>query len=608
MKKVDKNFTKIKSWFGKSNIRKQLYTIYFMALFLPIAIIGVFLLVNTNRILTNYHKDLVESDNLRVKTILFEITTQVYNISEELIYDTAIREILTNNYYISFERESRASDISILHSYVTNHAEIDGIEIYTDNATFSDYKQFRKVNDEIANTDWYQKAISQSSVFYMPMASYDNYGNAYWNLCLIRKIPLGNTKYSGVLVIKVSDNYLRTRLISQEYGVMVTANEEEVFYSSDREMYGKKTVAPIDYEDGYYEYVGDMEIAEKKHLVEISTLHLYQSDSRLYIFTMNDQAYDNINNILALCILIILLAILIPGIIIHFFTDYFTTRVLTLRQAMNQVSNEDYELVNQVQGRDELSEAFSDLVVMVHNIKQKDADMYEARLNEQELISEQQIMEFKMLSSQVNPHFLYNTLETIRMKALAAGNKEIETAVKLLGRSMRYVLESTGTAFTLLQNEFQHVENYLLIQKLRFGDKFDHRIQVDSDIHPERLYVLPLLLQPIVENALLHGLEETEFGGILVIKVHKKQEGKEWVLMIDVMDNGIGMERAVLKKLRKDVAVKDMSRSRSIGMYNVNQRMKLTYGEKYGLRIYAKQGEGCVVRLRIPFERMNGMV
>lgn len=175
---------------------------------------------------------------------------------------------------------------------------------------------------------------------------------------------------------------------------------------------------------------------------------------------------------------------------------------------MHQASTEDYDIRSYIQGQDEISEAFSDLEVMVRNIKKKDAEMYEARINEAELLNEQQVMEFKMLASQINPHFLYNTLETIRMKAFAANDKEVARAIKLLGKSMRYVLENTGTSYTTLSRELEHVNVYLDIQKLRFTDKFDGITEIGEDVDPEKIYILPLLLQPVVENAILHGLEE----------------------------------------------------------------------------------------------------
>lgn len=585
----------------KTKIKQQLYFIYFAAIVLPITIIGSFLLINTSKLLTNYHRDLLESDNLRVKTILFEITTQVYNISEELTFDNNLREMLGHSYYIRSSMEQKASEITILDNYSYNHAEIEGIEIYTDNPSFMEYKQFHPADETVQSSEWFQKAVNQSSVFWYPMMTTDKYGNEYWNLCLIRKIPLKNSAHNAVLVIKISDNYLKTRINSQEYAAMISVDKEPVFYSSNRELYGSQQPVAIDYEEDYFQYVGTQKINGRNCFVEMSTLHMYQSESRVYIFTMNDQAYRNISNIILICLLIIALAILIPGIIIHYFTVYFTSRVLTLRQAMHQASNEDYEIVNSVRGQDELSEAFSDLEIMVQKIKQKDADMYEARINEKELVSAQQAMEFKMLASQINPHFLYNTLETIRMKAFTVGDKEVATAIKLLGKSMRYVLENTGTSFTTLDHELEHVENYLAIQKLRFGEKFDSCLEVAPQIQPAQLYILPLLLQPVVENALLHGLEEKEANGRIVISIYRQQD----FINIDVSDNGCGMDEKELSDLQKNIEIKDMSRSKSIGLYNINQRMKLNYGEDCGIQIYSAVNEGTTIRLCIPEEKMK---
>lgn len=355
MKKLKFHFRKL------TNIRQQLYTIYFAALFLPIMIIGIFLLMNTYTLLANYHRDLLESDNLRVKNVLFEITTQVYNISENLIFDENIKEILSTDYEQRTNLIQKAGNLTVVDNNAQNHAEIEGIEIYTDNPTFTDYKQFYKADDDIQKSDWYQKAISQSSVFWIPMTTTDKYGNEYWNLSLVRRIPLTDTEYNAVLVIKISDNYLRTRINSQEYAAMVSVNEGEVFFNSDRSQYGIKQKVSIDYDENYYQYTGTKKINGVTYFVDVSTLNLYQSDSRLYICTMNDQGYVSIKRILTICVLILAVAILIPGIIIHYFTEYFTSRVLILRKAMHQASNEDYDIRSFIQGEDEISEAFSDL-------------------------------------------------------------------------------------------------------------------------------------------------------------------------------------------------------------------------------------------------------
>lgn len=587
----------------KSSIKKQLYSIYIAAVIVPITLIGSFLLWNTNRLLTNYYRDLLESDNSRVKNILFEITTQVYNISEELAFDTDIRDILTENYYMEQNLMQRVDRLTSIDNYNYNYAEIEDIEIYTDNSSFRNYKQFRYADYEIQQERWYQKALNQSSAFWVPMMSTDKYGNEYWNLSLVRKITLLDSDWHGVLVIKVCDNYLNTRISSQEYETMISVDEEPIFFSSDRDAYGTEQIVPINYGESFYRHEGNMKIDDQVYFVDVSTLPMYQSDSNVYICTMNGHAYGSIISIIRTCLIIIAVAVLIPGILVLFFMNYFTSRVLTLRHAMHQASNDDYEITDSLNGRDELSEAFSDLKIMVRKIKDKDAQMYEAQLKEKELVNEQQEMEFKVLASQINPHFLYNTLETIRMKAFKAGDREVATAIKLLGKSLRYVLENTGTAYTTLNRELEHVETYLAIQKLRFGDKFDSVLETGEGVDTEQIYILPLLLQPVVENALLHGLEEKEKGGEIRMQLYIREE----FLFIDITDNGCGMEEKVLEQLRRNIEVRDISRSKSIGLYNINQRLKLSYGGSRGMRIYSEYGKGTTVRITLPLEKVKNI-
>lgn len=587
----------------KSKIRTQLYAIYFLSVILPVSIIGIFLVVNTHKLITNYHRDMLQADNLRVKNILFEITTQVNNISEVIAFDNNIRDVLRGSYYFRGVLTGKVDELSILDTYDNNYAEIESIEIYTDNPTIADYKQFLYADDAIQETEWYNTALNQASVFWQPLMRTDKYGNEYWNLCLIRRIPIINSSYQAVLVIRISDNYLHTRIGSQEYQVMVSVNQSPIFFSSARDVYGQEQLFPIDYEENYYEYSGNLKIGEQISFADVSTLLMYESESRLYICTMNEEAYSDINNIVLTCVTIILVAILIPGIMISFFTRYFTERIQTLRHAMHQASNEDYDITASVTGGDEVSEAFSDLKIMVQNIKQKDADMYEARLKEKEMINKQQEMEFKMLASQINPHFLYNTLETIRMKAFTAGAREVATAIKLLGKSMRYVLENTGTTFVTLNRELEHVQTYLTIQKLRFGDKFDSTFEIAEDIQSEEWYILPLLLQPIVENAVLHGLEEKETDGHIRIAVYRKEN----LFFIDVSDNGCGMEEEELETLRRSIEIKDTSRSKSIGLYNINQRITLYYGKNQCMRINSEPNHGTTVRLILPVEKMENV-
>ena len=361
----------------------------------------------------------------------------------------------------------------------------------------------------------------------------------------------------------------------------------------------------IDYEEPYFQRRDRIRQDGVTCFIDISTLYTYQSESRLYITTIDPGGFRNIQNILLLCIAVLLLALVIPLIMIHFFTGYFVERVGVLRQEMHKASNRDYGLIPILQGNDELSDVFADLQVLVKNIKEQEAKVYEAQIKEKEFMISQQEMEFKMLASQINPHFLYNTLETIRMKAFTAGDREVATAVKLLGRSMRYVLENVGASVTSLEGEIEHVDIYMMIQQLRFGDRILYEKKVEEGLELSEYQILPLLLQPVVENAILHGMEEKEEGGVIRLSVYSRISDGFRLLYIDVEDNGCGMASEALEKLRKDIEIRDMSRSKSIGLYNINQRIRQYYGNGYRMHIYSKSKEGTLIRLIIPAEYMQ---
>lgn len=602
MKKIQniaKNFSRV-------TIRRQLYRIYTVVIVVPILLIGSFLLVYTNYLMRNYYTDLLESDNYRVRNLLFDITREVYGISRDISFDDGVRSILSGEFESRQEYMRAVDRNEVLNRYAKTYAEVSAIEIYTDNPSISNYKQFKQMDEGIPETSWYQQAMEQAGVFWKAIPWEDGYRDSNWDLCLVKQIQLVNSPYQAVLVIHIATNYLWIWADSTEYDSMLSVDRGPVFYSSDTQRIGRTQPGAIDYEEPYFQYTGREKVGGQQCFINISTLHAYQSGSKIYICVMDRHGYANIRKVLWVCGLIIATALLIPGILIYIFTTYFTGRVRLLRQEMHKASNQDYELIPAFQGNDELSEAFGDLQVMVQNIKEQEAKTFQAQIKEQELLIRQQEMEFKMLASQINPHFLYNTLETIRMKALTAGDREAATAIKLLGKSMRYVLENIGTAYTTLEAELGHVDEYMEIQKLRFGSRIGYQKNIAEGLELSRCAILPLLLQPVVENAVVHGLDEMEENGMIVISVYTKKPDEEEFLLIDVEDNGCGMSEEALNRLRTDIEIRDMSRNKSIGLYNINQRMKLHYGEGYRVHVYSEEGRGTRVRLVLPAEKMEG--
>ncbi len=580
----------------KLGIRWQMVIVYALALLIPLAIGGNLLIRSAQQTLNDYYVQLLEADNRRVKTFLTEVTVQAYDICEEIVFSKELKNALRQEYSDSSEFLAAANSYSDLELLSYNSLEVASIYIYTNNPTIINYRQFRSVTEEVAASGWYQRALSYPNAFWVSITE-ESYGDTKSNLCLVRRITLPDSGYEAVAVVRVSDTYLRSRLSSGTIIDAISVDDGGIVYSSRNDLYGQPQPVDIDYSQTYFRSAGQVEVDGEPYFAAVSTINLYMTSSRMYICTLDRSGFDNIRSIMSNWIAILALALLVPLVILTIYSGRVADRITRLRREMHKASRNDHGISDAFGGNDELTEAFEDLKVMVRSIEEKDARMYEAQLKEKELVSRQQLMEYKMLSSQINPHYLYNTLETIRMKALTGGNRDVADAIKLLGKTLHYVLENTGTAFTTLRKELDHVENYLTIQRLRFGDRINYELEVAPDVDPEHYTVLPLLLQPVVENAVVHGLETVSGVGLVRVEISRRAEK----LCIEIRDNGTGMSRQQLDAVREGLEAEQMPRS-SIALYNIHQRIRLRYGSDYGVAVESDPGHGTCVSLTLPAE------
>lgn len=208
--------------------------------------------------------------------------------------------------------------------------------------------------------------------------------------------------------------------------------------------------------------------------------------------------------------------------------------------------------------------------------------------------AQQKVAQYGALKSQINPHFLANVLESIQMKAIINGQREIGEMVGIVGRLFRIHIQ-TGKITVTLREELEHVRLYVKIQQLRFGDKLQYMEQLDPQC--EIVKVMHFSLQPIVENAIVHGLESRSEPGLL--EVSSVISGDD--MLIIVKDNGIGIEEEKLKQLRFRLSQpSDTLDEEHIGIKNVHDRIQFHFGEKYGIEISSHVGEGTTVIIRLP--------
>lgn len=214
--------------------------------------------------------------------------------------------------------------------------------------------------------------------------------------------------------------------------------------------------------------------------------------------------------------------------------------------------------------------------------------------------------EYLALQNQINPHFLYNTLEGIRSEALIEGVDSIANMTEALATFFRYTISNVDKLVPL-EAEINNVKNYYKIQQFRFGDKLELNMEFQAENCEEVLQgkIPKLTLQPIFENAIFHGVERKIGTGILTLKVSATNQR----LIIIISDNGAGMEEERVKKLNQKLRgttleyMKEDGGEKGIALLNVNNRIKLIFGDEYGIYIYSKIGAGTDVEITIPFIR-----
>lgn len=593
---AQKSVKKIRNYLAKVEIKKQLYIVYFVACIIPLMIIGMFLIVNTRNLVLKQHFSQASADNTRARSIILDVSISLTNMSDNLFQDTDLQKILSSVYYSREASYAACRAYLLPNYYAINYTEVSQLKLYYNNSTMYDYGQFKQATDEIKATPWYQKAASSYGYHWMTVNTKDSLGNLVNELALIRKIPVHGTSDFAVLFLSVSNNYLKSRLHTSSLITEATVNDLPLFYTTIRDNLGKKIGTPIDYNERYFTYQGITQYHQDKTLVEVSTLMPIKSQDKIYVVTLDYEAIPNTNRIIQTSIAIVLVSLFVPLIMISLFSRTFSNRIQTLRKEMHKVSIGQLDIIEDFNGNDELVDLYTDLKVMIEGIKRMDEEIYNEKIDKQKLINHQQEMQFEMLASQINPHFLFNTLETIRMKAHCAGDTEVATAIKLLGKSMRHVLKTRGRV-TSLKSELEYIAVYLEIQKLRFKGKIDYEIKVSYTIDSEEYKILPLLLQPIVENAFTHGLENTEKDGYIFIEI--SSDGDKFVAT--VTDNGCGMPEEELIQLMERMKSKAIpTGEKSLGLHNIYQRIQLYYGEGYGIDLESRVNQGTKVSVILP--------
>lgn len=587
-------------YFSKNNMKRQLVTLFICAIIIPVSLIGSIVGILTYKRTVSHYEDLTHSQVKLIHSTIVSTSIYLHSIYETVVDNSELQSLLCTD-DPSFDSMKATMELAdLFDDTLSGTAMLTSLRLYVPPELMKNVESNKYIlaaSEKTTESRWYKKSRDISGNFWISDIRTGQNDVTYWELHYCCRIPIPQENTYAVLVMSVSNDYLRNLISNENYRIYINVNDEPVFISSERSYAGQEFPLNMTEETGASR-TGSFTLFDETVIGSFASVTLYHSSDKLNIFVTDPDAVTTTRHLLAIFILIILIALLFSAILIFLYASYFSGRINTLRLAMAKVSNNDYEIVDTIRGDDELTATFRDMKTMVKKLKDAEAEIYQAQIREQMIENQQQQMELKLLANQINPHFLYNTLEAIRMKAFVEGNRGVATAIKLLSKSMRYVLGNTKTVSTTLDKELDYISTYMAIMKLRFDSRINYSLRVDKGLTPSNYRVLPILLQPVVENSISHGLKDLEENGHIILRISASKDRTR--LTAQIFDNGAGIPKDELPGIIARLDTPSGNTEHGVGLYNINNRIHLFYGPEYGITIKSKEHFGTCVTITIP--------
>ncbi len=454
----------------------------------------------------------------------------------------------------------------------------------------------------IKEETWFQEALEKAENlhFSIPHVQYvfDNSETQYrWVISVSRAVEItkGSSVSQGVLLIDIRYSSLEQLLNSVTLGnggyIYLISNNGQIIYHPKAQLIDSGRVQEnhqnaSQYRDGSYE---ERFQGERRYITVKSVG--YTGWKLVGVTPVQGISFGGIKARLFI-LFIVLLILLILSVINYYISSKITNPIHKLEESVRQLEEGKLDASVYIGGSYEIQHLGRSIAAMASQIQ----------VLMQDIVAEHESKrksEFDTLQSQINPHFLYNTLDIIVWMVENEKKSEAVKVVTALARFFRISL-SKGKSIIPVGDELEHVRNYLMIQQMRFKNKFSYQIEASEEVL--ELASLKLMLQPLVENAIYHGMEFMDGDGEIFIQASLWEEigEREPYLCFVIRDNGLGMTKERVESLFTCTAHVPSGRGSGIGVRNVNERIKLYFGEHYGLTIESEPDEGTTIRIYLP--------
>ncbi len=561
---------KLSTYYKNLKFRNKLFISYIITIIIPVLILGAYSYYQSKTFLLDQATNGLY-DSIKQGSDKINYRIERYNgLMDIIAYNKRVKQILNNNYrYYSILFVDIIEQIDPLFNNVLNqNDDVSDISIYTGN-NVPEYGSFIISLDRIEKEQWYT-SLNEGGLTKWFKTESEIFG--------ARKVYNEFTESFDVVYIKINKEKLFTNLdfiANSKYATFIFNNENDVIYEENMmpEVLQDTSAGKISsLKPGIVKINGESLMLVKGEIPEAGWNINYLVPIKA--ITLSAKAFVSITVIIIFSCLVLLM------ILSWIFSNAFVKRLHDLNKKIHLVQKGDMQVEIQSPYTDEIGELTTSFGTMLDNINHLISEVYQSKIIQKEA-------ELKVLQAQINPHFLYNTLSIINWKAIEIDAEEISQLTVNVSNFYRSVL-NRGKNLILLKNEIQNMKIYIDIQLIMHNNSFDVVYDIDEEILEYE--TINIILQPIVENAIVHGIEKKETGrGLLKISGRQIEDN----IKITVEDNGVGMEASA------EEAVLTES-TKGYGIKNVNDRIKIFFGQQYGIHILSTPGVGTTVEITVP--------
>lgn len=577
------------------SLKTKLYLLFIFCVLIPVLATNAVFYQSINGQIEAKEQSRINEMQQRIRFNLRNSLDNSLYVSNFLYTDATLNRFMEStyrnqeDYYLAYYDMLSGNNLV---RYYYSYQQVNQVTFYVDNETFVNGGNFIKLNDEIRSSEWYQALMNSDN--HMMIYSYFDKQQAEMSqsqggrkVSIIRKLNyFGKQKVEKVLKVDLDYAFINKSLKNEGAGgkIYIVSNDRIIFSNDTRMNEARK---PFNL----------MSSIGKDTEQSIESIPIVSEDWQIILRGEKLDFLSEIMDSKFNLILLIILNLLVPTLLIWLISRSLVHRVDRISKHLDQVKHEKFEVITGPIGKDEIGSLTHSYNMMVLKIKNLIEIVFKGQVERQALELSKKQAELKALQSQVNPHFMFNTLETIRMRSLIKEEHETSDIIQKLALLMRQTI-NWGNDLVTIQDEITFVESYLVIQQYRFGEKLQFVIDVaETDILKMRIPKLTVLT--FVENACIHGIEGSMNDGVVEVSFHKRNDQ----LHIMIRDTGVGMEEdklVLLRNLMLDPSLERLSELSSIGFMNAYIRLRMYFDDSIQVNITSERYKGTTIMIQVP--------